>query len=254
MPPKHRQLNAPRPKPAGNAYKALVDLPEDESDSSFDGRDGKVDGTDGKSAVNAPQRISAAETTAAASPQQTPTGDPPLCIWRCGLITAAVNTILHDVPIDCGHENHFQYSAASLCAVKQANIEIQRRLTTFEDNVYNSFHAAFGRLDSLLTKMDTVVNENTGLRTAYEVSKQETAALKAAVDTLTRKMDHPIAIPAPPLPDLSASPTTMEEMTMQLYVVQHDIQDVLEAVHNPPSKRKRRTSNQDTEPTTPTNR
>jgi hypothetical protein len=31
-----------------------VDLPEDESDSSFDGRDGKVDGTDGKSAVNVP--------------------------------------------------------------------------------------------------------------------------------------------------------------------------------------------------------
>jgi hypothetical protein len=46
-----------------------VHLPEDESDSSFDGRDGNVDGTDGKSTVNAPQRISAAETTAAASPQ-----------------------------------------------------------------------------------------------------------------------------------------------------------------------------------------
>jgi hypothetical protein len=77
MPPKHCQLNAPRAKPAGNACKSLVDRPEDESDSSFDGRDGKVDGTDGKSAVNVLQRVSAAETTAAASPQQTPTGDPP---------------------------------------------------------------------------------------------------------------------------------------------------------------------------------
>jgi hypothetical protein len=46
----------------------------------------------------------------------------------------------------------------------------------------------------------------------------------------------------------------MEEMTMQLSIVQHDIQDVLEAVRNPPGKRKRRTSNQDAEPTTPTNR
>jgi hypothetical protein len=46
----------------------------------------------------------------------------------------------------------------------------------------------------------------------------------------------------------------MEEMTMQLSVVQHDIQDVLEAVRNPPGKRKRRTSNQDAEPTMPTNR
>jgi hypothetical protein len=72
--------------------------------------------------------------------------------------------------MDCGPENHFQYSAASLCAVEQANIEIQCRLTTFEDNVYNSFHGVFGRLDSLLTKMDTVVNENTVLRAAYEIS------------------------------------------------------------------------------------
>jgi hypothetical protein len=230
-----------------------VDLPEDESDSSFDGRDGKVDGTDGKSAVNMLQRVSAAETTAAASPQQTPTGDPPLCLWRHGLISAAVNSILHDAPMDGSPANHFQYSAASLCAIDQANTEMQRRLTTFEDNIYNSFHAVFGRLNSLLTKMDTVVNENTVLRAAHDASKQETAALKAAVDTLSRKIDEQIAIPAPPSPDLTASSTTMEEMTMQLSVIQDDIQDILEAVRNPTGKRKRRTSNQDTEPTTPTN-
>jgi hypothetical protein len=112
----------------------------------------------------------------------------------------------------------------------------------------------FGRLDSLLTKMDTVVNENTVLRMAYDASKQGTAALKAAVDTLSRKIDEQIAIPAPPSPDLLASTTTMEQKTMQLSVVQHDIQDVLEAVRNPPGKRKRCTSNQDTKPTTPTNR
>jgi hypothetical protein len=254
MLPKHPQLNAPRPKPAGNTYTALVDLPEDESDSSFDGRDGKVDRTDGKSTVNAAQCISAAETTAAASPQQTPTGDPPLHLWHRGPIAAAVNTILHDAPMDGSPENHFQYSAASLCAIDQANIEIQWRITTFKDNVWDSFHAMFGRLDSLLTKMDTVVNENTVLRAAYDASKQESAALKAAVDTLSQNIDEQIAIPAPPLPDLTASSTTMEEMTMQLSVVQHDIQDVLEAVRNPPGKRKRRTSNQDTEPTAPTNR
>jgi hypothetical protein len=72
MPPKHRQPNAPCPKPAGNAYKALVDLPHDGSDPSTNGRDGKVDGSDGKSAVNAPQRVSATETTAAASTQPPP--------------------------------------------------------------------------------------------------------------------------------------------------------------------------------------
>jgi hypothetical protein len=48
-----------------------------------------------------------------------------------------------------------------------------------------------------------------------DASKQETAALKAAVDTLSRKIDEQIAIPARPSPDLSTSPTTMEEMMMQ---------------------------------------
>jgi hypothetical protein len=102
--------------------------------------------------------------------------------------------------------------------------------------------------------MDAAWTEKTALREAYRASREETAALKAAVDSLTQKIDEQLAIPAPPSPDLLASPTTMEEMTMQLSVVQHDIQDVLEAGRNPPGKRKRRTSNQDTEPTTLTNR
>jgi hypothetical protein len=51
MPPKPRQLRAPRPKQSGNAFQALVDLPEDGSDSTFDGRDGIVDGTDDNTVV-----------------------------------------------------------------------------------------------------------------------------------------------------------------------------------------------------------
>jgi tetrahydromethanopterin S-methyltransferase subunit G len=46
MPPKPRQLHAPQPKQSGNAFQALVDLPNDGSDSTFDGRDGIVDGID----------------------------------------------------------------------------------------------------------------------------------------------------------------------------------------------------------------
>jgi hypothetical protein len=246
MPPKHRQPNAPRPKPAGNAYKGVVDLPRDGSDPFTDGRDGKVDGTDERSAANAPQRASAVETTAAASPQQTPNGDPPLRVWHRRLIAAAVGTFVYGDPIDCGPENHFQYSTASLCAVEQAHIEIQWHLHSFEDRVNNNFH-------KLLQQMDAAWVENTALHEAYRASRDKTAALKAAVDTLTWKTDEQLAIPAPPSPDLLASPTTMEEMTMQLCAIQHDVQDVLEAVRNPPGKRKQRTSNQDTEPTTPTN-
>jgi hypothetical protein len=105
-----------------------------------------------------------------------------------------------------------------------------------------------------LQQMEAVLNQNTALRMAYNASRAEMAALKAAVDALTQKLDQHIAIPAPPSPDLTASSTTIDEMMMQLSVIQHDIQDVLDAVRNPPGKRKRRTSNQDTEPMTPTNR
>jgi hypothetical protein len=101
----------------------------------------------------------------------------------------------------------------------------------------------FGRLDSLLMKMDTVVNKNTVLYAAYDASQVEAAALRTAVDTLLCQISNYIAIPTPPLLDLIASSTTMEEMTMQLLVIQHDIQDVLEAVCNTPGKRKRCTSN-----------
>jgi hypothetical protein len=58
MPPKPRQLRAPRPKQPGNAFQALVDLPEDGSESTFDGRDGIVDGTDDNTVVIANPRDS----------------------------------------------------------------------------------------------------------------------------------------------------------------------------------------------------
>jgi hypothetical protein len=51
MPQKPRQLRAPRPKQSRNAFQPLVDLPEDGSDSTFDGRDGIVDGTDDNTVV-----------------------------------------------------------------------------------------------------------------------------------------------------------------------------------------------------------
>jgi hypothetical protein len=95
--------------------------------------------------------------------------------------------------------------------------------------------------------------EEVALRKAYRQSTAEIAALKATVDTLTKQLDEHIVFPALPLPDLATSPSAMEEMTMQLSHIQHDIQDVLAAIRNPPGKRKRRRSDQNTEPTTPTN-
>jgi 3-methyladenine DNA glycosylase/8-oxoguanine DNA glycosylase len=109
-------------------------------------------------------------------------------------------------------------------------------------------------MDSLLQKMDTDWTENTGLHEADRASREETAELKAAVDTLTKKLDENIAITVPPSPETVTSSTAIEDMTMQLSHVQTDLQDVLDTVRNPPSKRKRCTSGQDNERTTPTNR
>jgi hypothetical protein len=117
------------------------------------------------------------------------------------------------------------------------------------------FNAIEGKLDTLLEKMDTTWMENTALCEAYHASRIETVLLRAAVEALMAKLHDPMTISTPPSPEIAATTSTaMEEMTMQLSVIQHDIQDVLEAVRNPPGKRKCASSNQQQEPMTPTNR
>jgi hypothetical protein len=64
-----------------------------------------------------------------------------------------------------GPRTQFQYSATSLCAMEQANVEIQWRLPTFKENVYNNFN-------NLLQKMDAAWTENTALHEAYRTSRE----------------------------------------------------------------------------------
>jgi hypothetical protein len=246
MPPKHRQLRAPQPKPAGNAYNCLVDLPDDGTNSIIDGRDAKVDATDNNSVVNASQRISAV----AASAQSTSCNDNDSTfaqetkdILRVFQQTATIAMTSFSGAMEATRT----YIAKTSDDMHDMLIEMDERT--------NACLALFcNMVGNALQRMEAVLNQNTALHIAYDASREEPAALKAAVDTLTWKFNEQIAIPAPPSPNLTASSTMMEEMTMQLSVVQHDIQDILEAVRNPPGKRKRRTSNQDTEPTIPTNR
>jgi hypothetical protein len=79
---------------------------------------------------------------------------------------------------------------------------------------------------------------------AYHTSREETAQLNAAMDTLTKKLNENIAISTPPSPDTMTTSSVMEEIMMQLSHIQNDIQDVLDVVRNPPGKRKQRTSGQ----------
>jgi hypothetical protein len=101
--------------------------------------------------------------------------------------------------------------------------------------------------------MDTAWTKNTALCKAYCASREGTAALKATVDTLMKKINENITMTVPPLPETSTSSNAMEEMTMPLAHIQHDIEDILDAIRNPPGKRKQYTSNQDNKPTMLTN-
>jgi hypothetical protein len=86
--------------------------------------------------------------------------------------------------------------------------------------------------------VEKIALEEVALRKAYSQSTTETAALKATVATLTKQLDEHIVFLALPLLDPATSPSAMEEMTIQLSHIQHNIQDVLDTIRNPPGKRK----------------
>jgi hypothetical protein len=230
MPPKPRQLRAPRPKQPGNAFQALVDLPEDGSDSTLDGRDGIVDGNDDNTVV-------------IANP--------------CDSGPPASEQLQHNEWV----EDNIVILSQQINDLHYKNetwlYNIEERVSGLSNSQQQLFEDAFqtviDKLDNLTRKVDKMALEEVALRKAYGQSITQTAALKATVDTLTKQLDEHIVFPALPLLDPTASSTTMEEMTMQLSVVQNDIQDVLEAIRNPPGKRKRRGSHQNTGPTMPTN-
>jgi hypothetical protein len=102
----------------------------------------------------------------------------------------------------------------------------------------SAFQTVLDKFENLTKQVDKIALEEVALCKAYCQSTAKIAALKATVDILMKQLDGYIIFPALPLPDLATSPSAMEEMTMQLSHIQHNIQDVLEAVCNPPSKRK----------------
>jgi hypothetical protein len=120
--------------------------------------------------------------------------------------------------------------------------KIEERVIGLSNSQHQLFEDAFqtviDKLDNLMRKVNKMALEEVALCKAYGQSIAETAALKATVDILMKQLDEHIVFPALPLPDPATSPSAMEEMTMQLSHVQHDIQDVLAAVRNPPGKRK----------------
>jgi hypothetical protein len=234
MPPKHRQLRAPRPKASGNSFQALVDPPNDGNNLSFDGGDENTDGSDDNTVVTMPPHDSGPP----ASPN-TPNKRITIQQW----LQAMQDHLMHSCPPEAlaepGVPQLLHLSVAThlvLMAIRDENMKAQckneARLIAIDDKVnglktdqHLYLNDLNSKMDSLLQKINEAWMENTALRDAYRASREETAALKAAVDTLTKTLDENITTTAPPSPDTATSSASMEEMMMQLSLVQHDIQD-----------------------------
>jgi hypothetical protein len=116
MPPKPRQLRAPQPKQPGNIFQALVDLPEDGSNSIFDGRDRKVDGTDKTTIEIAPQYVA---TVAALSKTIHETTRDQFYDWTSDLTRFTQGAYLSDSSEERGVIDLKEY-----CAVTHFNVRI----------------------------------------------------------------------------------------------------------------------------------
>jgi methyl-accepting chemotaxis protein len=116
--------------------------------------------------------------------------------------------------------------------------EMERRTSAIGDKMESTFQTVLNKLENLTKQVDKIALEKVALCKAYHQSTAKTAALTATIDTLMKQLDEYIVFLALPLLDLATSPSAMEEMTMQLSYVQHNIQDVLEAIRNPPGNRK----------------
>jgi hypothetical protein len=239
MLPKPGQLCTPQPKQSGNAFQALVDLPDDGSDPTFDGRDGIVDGTDDNSVVI----VNPCDCRPPASKQlehNEPIEDNIVLLSNqindCEAMHYKNQQHLYDIEMRVMGLSNNQQQNFEEVNNKVDNLlqEVERRTSAIGDEIESTFQTVLEKLENLTKQVDKTALEEVALRKAYHQSSPKTAALKATVDTLTKQLNECIIIPASPLPDLVTSPSAMEEMTMQLSHIQH----VLAAIRNPPVKRK----------------
>jgi DNA repair exonuclease SbcCD ATPase subunit len=192
MPPKHRQLRTGRPKASGNAFQALVHPLNDGNTLSFDGGDGIIDGSDDNTVVIVNPRNSGPP-----APQQLQKDVE--ILEHLGHTAKALETFQTTIlRLAENNDRHDLY----MCELNRKLVAISEGETNAHDDdrtrTDDRFAAIESKMDVLLQKMDATWTENTALREAYRASREETAALKAAVDTLTKKLDETIAI-SPPL-------------------------------------------------------
>jgi tRNA U54 and U55 pseudouridine synthase Pus10 len=172
MPPKPRQLRAPRPKQSGNAFQALLDLPDDGSDSTFDGRDGIVDGTDDNTVVIANPR----DSGLTASPQLQHTE------WvedNFVLLSKQINESgtmhyknekrlykIEERDIELCNNQHQDFEEVNS---KMDNLlqEMERCTSAIGDEMESAFQTVLDKLENLTRQADKMALEEVARRKAY---------------------------------------------------------------------------------------
>jgi hypothetical protein len=150
MLPKPRQLRAPWPKQPGNAFQALVDLPEDGSNSTFDGRDGKVDGTDENTVEIAPQHVS---TAAALYKTTRETTRDRFYDWTSDLTRFTQNAYLSDFSEERGVMDLKEYCTVTHFNVRMIEYEHGNTLHVIEEQLEQIEHLLPDSFDIVLTKL-----------------------------------------------------------------------------------------------------
>jgi hypothetical protein len=237
MLPKCHQPYAPCPTASGNMFQAPVDPPHNGNNLPFNRGDERTNGSNDNTIVNMYPGDSGAN----------------LALIHCIFMALIGITIPIIHLVDSYNRNdlymyklNYQLMAISSSKTKPHN----------NNRVHSNdcFEVLESKMDSLLQKIDMTWIENTTLREAYYTSREETAMLKAAVETLMKKLNESTTMSAPPSLGTITTCATMEEMSIQLPDIQNNIQNILDTVCNPPGKRKQYASSQDNEPTMPMNR
>jgi hypothetical protein len=198
-----------------------VDLPEDGSDSTFDGRDGKVDETDDNTVVIANPHDSG--LPALPQLQHTEWVEDNFVLLskqinESGMMHYKNEKRLYKIEERVIELYNNQYQDFKEVHSKMDNLlqEMERCTSAIGDEMESTFQTVLDKLNNLTRQVDKMALAEVALCKAYCQSTAETAALKATVDTLMKQLNKYIVFPALPLPDPATSPSAMEEMTMQL--------------------------------------
>jgi ribosomal protein L14E/L6E/L27E len=184
MPPKPRQLCTLWPKQSRNTFQALVDLPDDGSDRTFDGRDGIVDGTDDNTVVITNPHDSGPPASKQLDHNELIEEDIALLsnqINDCKVMHYKNQQHLYNIKMRVMGLSNNQQQDFEEVNNKVDNLlqEVERHISAIADEMENAFQIVFNKLENLMKQVDKIALEEVALCKAYRQSTAETAALIA---------------------------------------------------------------------------